>query len=120
MVIMVDMVDMVETSMTLEVDSGEIPSKSWKEHYLEFLVVTIQSFLKFLPLHSSVMDRLMEVIMLTLRRNVKHSTSALGMELEVWPSTVFCALMELCSTSSTLSVIGGSTLTAHWLSPSTP
>ena len=72
--------------------------------------------------------------MLTLRLNVKHSTSALGtlklyistkksincsnclvgMELEVWPSTVFCAPMELCSTSSTLSVIGGSMWTAHW------
>ena len=72
--------------------------------------------------------------MLTLRLNVKHSTSVLGtlelyvsilksnncsnyfvgMVLEVWPSTVFCVPMELCSTSSTSFVIGGSMWTAHW------
>merc|ERR1711892_1610856 len=44
----------------------------------------------------------MEVTMLTLRLNVKHSTFAQLMELEVWPSTAS-------------SVTGGSTLTAPLL-----
>merc|ERR1711892_1209750 len=50
--------------------------------------------------------------MLTLRLNVKHSTFAQLMELEVWPSTASSVLMVHSSTRTTSSVIGGSTLTA--------
>merc|ERR1712106_1068587 len=50
--------------------------------------------------------------MLTLRLNVKHSTFAQLMELEVWPSTASSVLMVHYSTRTTSSVIGGSTLTA--------
>merc|ERR1719481_613449 len=57
----------------------------------------------------------MEVIMLTLRLNVKHSTFAQLMELEVWPSTASSVLMVHSSTRTTSSVIGGSTLTAPLL-----
>merc|ERR1712106_210193 len=54
----------------------------------------------------------MEVTMLTLRLNVKHSTFAQLMELEVWPSTASSVLMVHSSTRTTSSVTGGSTLTA--------
>merc|ERR1712128_192075 len=50
--------------------------------------------------------------MLTLRLNVKHSTFAQLMELEVWPSTASSVLMVHSSTRTTSSVTGGSTLTA--------
>ena len=50
--------------------------------------------------------------MLTLRLNVKHSTFAQLMELEVWLSTASYVLMVHCSTRTTSSVTGGSTLTA--------
>merc|ERR1711892_767066 len=54
----------------------------------------------------------MEVTMLTLRLNVKHSTFAQLMELEVWPSTASSVLMVHSSTRTTSSVTGGSTLIA--------
>merc|ERR1712209_152295 len=54
----------------------------------------------------------MEVTMLIQKLSVKHSTSALLMVLEVLPSTVSSAPMELSSTRTTSSVTGGSTLTA--------
>merc|ERR1712106_1320144 len=54
----------------------------------------------------------MEVTMLTLRLNVKHSTFAQLMELEVWPSTASSVLMVHSSTRTTSSVTGGLTLTA--------
>ena len=57
----------------------------------------------------------MEVTMLTLRLNVKHSIFAQLMELEVLPSTASSVLMELSSTRTISSVIGGSTLTAPLL-----
>merc|ERR1712123_260680 len=44
--------------------------------------------------------------------NVKHSTFAQLMELEVWPSTASSVLMVHSSTRTTSSVTGGSTLTA--------
>merc|ERR1719290_607161 len=50
-----------------------------------------------------------------LRLNVKHSTFAQLMELEVWPSTASSVLMVHSSTRTTSSVIGGSTLTAPLL-----
>merc|ERR1712123_403107 len=50
--------------------------------------------------------------MLTLRLNVKHSTFAQLMELEVWPSTASSVLMVHSSTRTTSFVTGGSTLTA--------
>jgi len=50
--------------------------------------------------------------MLMVRLSVKFSTSVLLMELEVLPSTASCAPMELCSTRTTSSATGGSTLTA--------
>merc|ERR1740124_808462 len=53
--------------------------------------------------------------MLTLRLNVKHSTYAQLMELEVWPSTASSVLMVHSSTRTTSSVTGGSTLTAPLL-----
>merc|ERR1711892_1564647 len=79
--------------------------------FLESLAKTIPSILKFLSLVSLVMDKLMEVTMLTLRLNVKHSTFAQLMELEVWPSTASSVLMVHSSTRTTSSVTGGSTLT---------
>jgi len=57
--------------------------------------------------------------MLTLRLNVKHSTFARLMELEVWPSTASSVLMVHSSTRTTSSVTGGSTLTAPLLRIST-
>merc|ERR1712106_562381 len=57
--------------------------------------------------------------MLTLRLNVKHSTFAQLMELEVWPSTASSVLMVHFSTRTTSSVTGGSTLTAPLLRSST-
>ena len=58
--------------------------------------------------------------MLTLRLNVKHSTFAQLMELEVWPSTASSVLMVQSSTRTTSSVTGGSTLTVLKLKVSTP
>ena len=55
-----------------------------------------------------------------LRLNVKHSIFAQLMELEVWPSTASSVPTELCSTSSTSSVTGGSMWTALWPRISTP
>merc|ERR1712123_51752 len=75
--------------------------------------------LRFLNLDLSVMVKLMEVTMLTLRLNVKHSTFAQLMELEVWPSTASSVLMVHSSTRTTSSVTGGSTLTAPLLRSST-
>jgi len=49
----------------------------------EFLVMTIPSMLRFPRQASSVMDRLMEVTMLTLKLIVKSSTSVPMMEKEV-------------------------------------
>merc|ERR1711892_962035 len=57
--------------------------------------------------------------MLTLRLNVKHSTFAQLMELEVWPSIASSVLMVHSSTRTTSSVTGGSTLTAPLLRSST-
>merc|ERR1712008_658989 len=68
--------------------------------------------LRFLNLDSPVKAKLMEVTMLTLRLNVKHSTFAQLMELEVWPSTASSVLMVHSSTRTTSFVTGGSTLTA--------
>merc|ERR1712086_677731 len=59
----------------------------------------------------SVMVKLMEVTMLTLRLNVKHFTFAQLMELEVWPSTASSVLMVHSSIRTTSSATGGSTLT---------
>merc|ERR1712106_297591 len=73
---------------------------------------TTLSMLRFLNLDLSVMVKWMEVTMLTLRLNVKHSTFAQLMELEVWPSTASSVLMVHSSTRTTSSVTGGLTLTA--------
>merc|ERR1712128_30633 len=85
----------------------------------ECLEKTTLSMLRFLNLDLSVMAKLMEVTMLTLRLNVKHSTFAQLMELEVWPSTASSVLMVHSSTRTTSSVTGGSTLTAPLLRSST-
>merc|ERR1719153_13466 len=71
--------------------------------------------LRFLNLDLLVKAKLMEVTMLTLRLNVKHSIFAQLMELEVLPSTASSVLMEHSSTRTISSVIGGSTLTAPLL-----
>merc|ERR1712055_407237 len=76
---------------------------------------TTLSILRFLNLDSAVKAKLMEVTMLTLRPNVKHSIFAQLMELEVLPSTASSVLMEHSSTRTISSVIGGSTLTAPLL-----
>merc|ERR1719370_2637178 len=76
---------------------------------------TTLSILRFLNLDSAVKAKLMEVTMLTLRLNVKHSIFAQLMELEVLPSTASSVLMEHSSTRTISSVIGGSTLTAPLL-----
>merc|ERR1712008_313656 len=80
--------------------------------FLECPEKTTLSMLRFLNLDLSVMVKLMEVTMLTLRLNVKHSTFAQLMEREVWPSTASSVLMVHSSTRTTSSVTGGSTLTA--------
>merc|ERR1712083_793993 len=76
---------------------------------------TTLSILRFLNLDLLVKAKLMEVTMLTLRLNVKHSIFAQLMELEVLPSTASSVLMEHSSTRTISSVIGGSTLTAPLL-----
>merc|ERR1711874_577576 len=83
--------------------------------FLEFLEKTTLSILRFLNLDSAVKAKLMEVTMLTLRLNVKHSIFAQLMELEVLPSTASSVLMEHSSTRTISSVIGGSTLTVPLL-----
>merc|ERR1712213_284381 len=54
-----------------------------------------------------------------VRLSVKFSTSVLLMELEVLPSSAFCAPTEQSSTRTTSSATGGSTLTALRLKDST-
>merc|ERR550532_2262517 len=76
---------------------------------------TIPSILRSPKLPLPVMDKSMEVTMLTLRLSVKHSIFAQLMELEVLPSTASSVLMEHSSTRTISSVIGGSTLTAPLL-----
>jgi len=120
MVVMEAMVDSTEGPMALLVDSQMTPSRILKAPFLEFLVVTTQSILRFLPLPSSVTARWMVVTMLTLRQIAKLSISALGTVLEVWPSTVSSVPTGLCLTSSTSSAIGGSMLTVARLSLCTP
>merc|ERR1719431_159114 len=87
--------------------------------FLECPEKTTLFTLKSLNPDSSVTVKLMEVTMLTLRLNVKHSTFAQLMELEVWPSTASSVLMAHSSTRTTSSVTGGSTLTAPLLRIST-
>merc|ERR1719483_1771229 len=87
--------------------------------FLECPEKTTQSILRFLNLDSAVTVKLMEVTMRTLRLNVKHSTIAQLMELEVWQSTASSVLMEHSSTRITSSVTGGSTLIAQLLKIST-
>merc|ERR1711963_1084384 len=87
--------------------------------FLEYLVKTTQSMLKSLKLPLHVMVKLMEVTMLILKPNVKHSTSVLLMELVVLPNTASFVPMEPYSTRTTSSVTGGSTLTVPQLRIST-
>merc|ERR1719483_460150 len=54
-------------------------------------------------------------IMQTLRQSARHFTSALVMAQEAWLSTASSVPMELCSTSNTLSVTGGSMWTVPLL-----
>jgi len=74
---------------------------------------------KFQIPHSSVMDKLMEDTTQTQRQSVRCSTFVLEMEQVDSQNTASSALMELCLTSNTLFVTGGSMLTAPWLSLST-
>ena len=62
---------------------------------------------------------ILQVTTLIQKLNVKHSTFVLLMELEVLPNTVSCVPMELCSTRTTSSVTGGSTLIVQLLRTST-
>merc|ERR1719483_1452390 len=87
--------------------------------FLECPEKTTQSILRFLNLDSAVTVKLMEVTMPTLRLNVKHSTFAQLMGLEVWQSTASSVLMEHSSTRIISSVTGGSTLIAQLLKIST-
>merc|ERR1719483_1007837 len=87
--------------------------------FLECPEKTTQFILRFLNLDSAVTVKLMEVTMRTLRLNVKHSTFAQLMELEVWQSTASSVLMEHSSTRITSFVTGGSTLIAQLLQIST-
>merc|ERR1719483_1563166 len=87
--------------------------------FLECPEKTTQFILRFLNLDSAVMVKLIEVTMQTLRLNVKHSTFAQLMELEVWQSTASSVLMEHSSTRITSFVTGGSTLIAQLLQIST-
>jgi len=78
-----------------------------------------QSTQKFQIPHSSVMDKLMEDTTQTQRQSVRSSTFVQEMEQVDSQNTASSALMELCLTSNTLFVTGGSMLTAPWLSLST-
>merc|ERR1711887_504276 len=87
--------------------------------FLECLEKTILFMPRFLKLDLSVMVKLMEVTMLTLRLNAKHFIFAQLMELEVWPSTASSVLMVHSSTRTISYVTGGSILTAPLLRIST-
>ena len=54
----------------------------YKKLSLEYLEMTIPYLLKFLSLHSYVMDKLMVDTMLILRHSANHSTYVLEMEME--------------------------------------
>ena len=62
---------------------------------------------------------ILQVTTLIQKLNVKHSTFVLLMELEVSQNTASCVPMELCSTRTTSSVTGGSTLIVPLLRTST-
>ena len=91
----------------------------WLQTFPESQEKTTQSMPRFQRLLSAVKVKLMEVTTLIQRLNVKHSTFVLLMELEVLPNTVSCVPMELCSTRTTSSVTGGSTLIVQLLRTST-
>jgi len=85
----------------------EVNLVPWKKLYLVYLVMTTQSFLRYLKLRLSVMAWLMEATMLTLKLNVKPSIFVPMMEMGALPNTVSCVPMEQFSNSSTLYVTGG-------------
>jgi len=90
-----------------KVEVKEANLAPWKKLSLVYLVMTTQSFLKYLKHHLSVMAWLMEATMLTLKLNVKHSIFVPMMEMGALPNTVSCVPMEPFSNSSTLYVTGG-------------
>merc|ERR1719278_989642 len=101
--------DVVEMEDLEEAPTGK---DLWRKLFQEFLVKTTQSMQRFRRHRSPVRVRLTEVIMQTLRVIASLSTSAQAMEMEDSPSSPSSAPMEPFSTSSTLSVTGGSMWTA--------
>merc|ERR1719481_950559 len=83
----------------------------WRKQFQGFLERITQYLAKFPSHPSSVMGRLMVGTMRTQRPSAKHSISAGVMGMVASTSTASCVLTELCSTSSTLCVTGGSMLT---------
>jgi len=79
----------------------------WKKIFLEYQVMTIQSFLRFLKHLFSVMVWLMEATMLTQKLSAKHSIFVPMMEMGALPNTASCVPMEQLSSNNILCVIGG-------------
>jgi len=79
----------------------------WKKIFLEYQVMTIQSFLRFLKHLFSVMVWLMGVTMLTQKLSAKHSIFVPMMEMGALPNTASCVPMEQFSSNNILCVIGG-------------
>ena len=88
----------------------------WKKQFLVFQEMTIPYLLKYLKHPSCVMAKLMVVTMLIQKLSARLSTSVPTMEMVEEQNTVSSVLMEQFSSSNTLSVTGGSMLTALLLS----
>ena len=113
-VVVVDM--MVQEELVDFLMQQEETKGLWRKLFPESLEMIIQFLLKFQKHLFSVMDRLMVDIMLIQKQNARSFIFVPTMEMKVVQSTASSVQMELCSTSNTLSVIGGSMLTALLLS----
>jgi len=113
-VLEVVVVDMMEQEALVDFLMQQVEMRGlWKKLFLESLGMIIQFLLKFQKHLSSVMDRRMEVIMLTQKQNARFSTFVPMMEMKAVQNTAFSVQMELCSTSNILYVIGGLMLTVR-------
>jgi len=83
----------------------------WRKQSLAYQEMITQSLVMYQRPPSFVMVKLMGVTMPTQRPSVKHSISVQMTEMEDLQNTASSVLMEPCSNSSILFVIGGSMLT---------
>merc|ERR1711892_635441 len=107
--------EMVEMEMELVVQV-EVAVDLWRKQSLVFQEMTIPSLRKCLKHPSCVMAKLMVATMLIQKLSARLSTSVPMMEMVEEQNTVSSVLMEQFSSSNTLSVTGGSMLTALLLS----